>query len=457
MVNRTAYPPHVLEEARVAGWRLRWADARPLPASPDKVYLQVQLWAMTEFREVVYMEPNTVFVRQLSGPFTAQAAYPPGCKVWAARKFDNDWLEELDSSVLGLRPNLQDYQHLHNLYSTSRDSSTFFSSAFASSSWCVLEIEKNADAAVYLHQKHSWNKYKDIQVVQFSGTKPWHSGWQVECTSNLQPLCQQWEQEATSPASPVTVVTSYYVGPSKHGEAKYSAWGRNMMAQNVPLVIFANSASSIPGLELRDPAWTKVVEMDVGSFLVSQQTYDKHWDQQLQMDPERQIHNVFLYKIWMEKTNAVMRAIDSNPYNSTHYVWVDFGSFRGSPFDWNKGWRVHAERFPTHHRLLLFNAPMDHQTKHIGGGFFGGTIPAWESWSRLFFHRLSLELRLGTSFIADDQIMMSLVAADHPHLVCRLSATPIADDPWFYMQHYLAGRVPFDPACSAYKRTQHIS
>jgi hypothetical protein len=444
VVKGGGYSDDVLQAVRVAGWRLHWMNATK--HAHCKAVSKAYLWSLLDYKEVVFMELGSVFIQPLMGPFATQAAYLPGCKIWAGHSLSGKtWRSEPASNVFALMPNPKEYSRLLQLVPDNNiTEQALFNAAFSSSdgSWCGLEFEKAADAASYVTLRQDWDGSHNKQVIYFSTAKPW------QCSKELQPVCTLWQQEAASHTYPVTVVTSYYVGPSKHGEANYKSWGQNFLQQKVPMVIFAKSADSIPGLRIRDPQLTHVVQVDVGDFLVSNGAYEKHWGKQLAMDPEQGIHNIFLFKIWLEKTNNVLRAIDLNPFNSSHYVWMDFGGFR-NPAVWQNNWAPHVERFATQNRILLLNSPVPHSDKHIGGGFFGGSIRAWDVWARLFYTRLSLELHKGTKFVADDQIMMSLIAQDYPRAVCRLSLTPIDDDVWFYMQHYLAGKTPFDGACTA--------
>lgn len=440
------YPPEVLEKARVAGWRLR--EIEPLPNLTDKAselwHAKLHLWAMEEFREVVFMEHTAVFVKPLTGPFTSHAAYPFECKVWAARAFiDGNWTGVLDDSVLGVQPSMAEYYRLVSLLASNttlqKDAVAFYKKAFAdhnNGSWCELELEKNANADVFLKQR---SLLKQTQVVHFGDIKPW------ECSLELQPLCQLWSEEALSNSWPVTVVTAFYTGPNKYAGGSYYKWGRNFMVQNVPMVIFTDNATKIPALESRNPNMTLVVEVALDDFMTSQHTYDSRWEQQLQMDPERHIHHMFLFKVWNEKTNVVMRAIDLNPFNSSHYMWVDFGSFRNQTI-WESNWTVHVDRFPTGSRLLVLATPFNNPHKRIGGGILMGNVRAWMIWSERFYNLLSLEVR-SNNFVGDDQILMTKLAKKHPELFCVVKHTETQYDPWFYLQHYAAGKVPMHPPC----------
>eukprot|EP00775_Hariotina_reticulata_P004791 gene4791-5041_t len=457
LLNGTDYPNSSLETVRVAGWHLRWVNVpKPLP---HKLYALIQLWAMHEYHEVVFMEPMAVFVGPLTGPFTSPAAHPSKCGVWAGRMFANGtWQPQLDTAVMGIRPNVEQYLHLHLLLqsyvaagSADMADTQVLQQAFNITdrpTWCDLEPEKNMPAGAFLQNHTEWELVSQKQVVHFDDIWPWN------CTADLQPVCSIWAEENISQSWPVTVVSAFYRGPNKYVEGSYDNWGRAFLRQKVPLVLITNNASAIPALSLRDPHMTRVLEVKMEDFFVSQQTYDTHWEEQHAVNPERNIHSIFLYKVWLEKTNHVLRAIDLNPFNSSHYVWVDFGSFRDEPV-WGERWTVHRERFPTQNRLLMLTAPMNHPTKFLGGGIIGGSVRAWEQWSLAFYNRLSLELRAGKHFVGDDQILMTMVAKDHPRLVCVVKQTGLNKDPWFYLQDYLAGSVPVETACSKHQTDSH--
>lgn len=449
------YTPDVLEQCRAAGWRLRWVDPIEPPHPSDFArfrdqFVKLHLWSMEEFAEVVYMDLDAAFVGPLQGTFTSLEAYPTDCKVWAARDIRASvWQDAFNMGVAGIRPNKTEFDWLYQLmaqdkvqYEHTMSEQGFLNAIYTSKNgaWCELDFEKNANLAAYSQQRAFWDKAaKQIQVVHYTMTKPW------ECGAEYRPVCNLWETEAAAFTAPVTVVTAYYPGPSKHQQSEYAAWGRTFLQQPVPMVIFTDSRNNLPQVDTRDPNTTVIVELDEALFRTSQTHFS--WDKQLQMDPERGIHHTRLFKLWAEKTQFVMRAIHMSTFNSSHYVWVDFGCFRSPAWAGGK-WVVHAERLPTLNRMLMLNLPVSHPTKKVAGTIFGGSITAWRSWSKRFFDLLSREGRKGTVFVGDDQIAMSLVAERFPHLVCRVAAVDTNDDVWWFLQYYLAGKTPINPHCN---------
>lgn len=403
------YSPMVLEQARAAGWRLRWVEPITPPHPSDFArdqFVKLHLWAMVEFFEIVYMDLDAAFVGPLQGAFTSTTGFPAGCKLWAARDVRaGKWQEGFNMGVAGIRPNASEFDHLHQLmakdqvkYEHTMSEQGFLNAVYTSQNgkWCELEFEKNANLAVYSQQRAFWDAAAPrIQVVHYTMNKPW------ECGSEYRPVCSLWDAESASPSSPVTMVSAYYPGPSKHDDGEYADWGRTFLKQPVPLVIFTDKRSSIPGIDERDANLTRVVELGIAEFHTSMSYYS--WDKQLEKDPEKAIHNVRLFKIWLEKSELVSRAMQLDVFHSMYYVWVDFGCFRSSA--WTSGdWTVHAERFPDN-RILLLNPPIRLPTKRVAGTIFGGSVAAWKAWLPHFYDRLQYEVRKGEMFVGDDQIV----------------------------------------------------
>lgn len=289
----------------------------------------------------------------------------------------------------------------------------------SSGSWCELDFELAADTAVYAADKAHWDS-ADIQVIYFTNVKPW------ACSSDARPLCDLWETEKAAPVYPVTIVSAYYSGPNKHGDDRYKEWAANFLAHKMPLVFFTDDPSSIPGLEARSKLITQIVVVKKDDFFTSRKIF--YWTRQREIDPEDAIHSEHIFKVWLEKTNFVSRAIATNVYDSAYFVWADFGGFRSDI--WGNRWTVHAERLHVVNghghvvvpgtRMLLMNYPGGHPSKHIAGNIFGGARAAWHLWSHTFYNLIQKEYRKGV-FIGDDQIPLGMVAARHPDVVCRLS------------------------------------
>lgn len=300
--------------------------------------------------------------------------------------------------------------------------------------WCALEFEKNANLAVYEEKRDFWDSAKSIQVIHYTLFKPWE-----DCGS---PICDFWFAENASSVRPVAVVTAFYPGAVLHNADEYAALGRTLLLQDVAVVIFTDSKSSLPGLDLRNPNLTHVVEMDVQQFVVSHKAFD--WEQQVELDPEKANRRSAVSRVELEKTNFVMHAIQLDIFKSSHYVWMDFDSMRHDR--WGNAWTVHAERLPTHDRLLLLNEPAGNGSL-VATSVFGGTVHAWRVWSRNYNAALLREARSG-KFIGDVATVMSRVANTRRRLVCRVDAhEQVDDDAGSYLQYYLAGKVSFARQC----------
>jgi hypothetical protein len=234
----------------------------------------------------------------------------------------------------------------------------------------------------------------------------------------------------------LTVVSAYYAGSAKHTTTKYETWGRQFMRMQAPVVFFTDSPSAVPALDTRPVASTHVVVKPVDEFYVMRLIRD--WDAQLALDPEGDIHSAHLFKIWLEKPSFVWHAIAANVFGSTHFVWVDYGCFRG---DGTAAPWFPSPAFLPAHKMLLLNVSGLHTNigKEIGGGIFGGDVAAWRIWTSTFYDVLMQRHDAG-AFVGDDQTTLTIVARRLPHHVCIVPARSDFEDPWFHLQAVLDGR-----------------
>lgn len=447
IVDGNDYDPLVLSQARVAGWSVRPVlPVVPLSSSHNKDvggFAKLRALEMEEFDEVVYMDPDVVFVNTHQGQIISTSAYPNTCMIWAPREFSNGtWTDRFTLGVFGVQPNATEFKRLMDLLLTNENDFNhidlekgFLNVVYpqATGAWCEIEFERAADVAIYGHQREFWLSAVDnIQVIQFTLVKPW------ECTHEYQTICELWQLETDAPTYPVTVVTGYFAGPNKHGEAKYRIWAPYFMQQPGPVVIFTDNPD-VPGLSMRDPTKTLVVVVNKTSFLASHKLFN--WEGQLAIDPMQNIHSTHLFQEWLEKTNFVTKAININPFNSSYYVWVDIGCFRNN--NWGDRWIIHAERFPDD-QMLILKMPGQPNPNRVGGTIFGGHTHVWPAWHHHFYTMLELGYRR-KAFVGDDQVVMSMVVVSHPKLVCIIPNEGGYGDPWFFLQPFLAGTAPAEP------------
>jgi hypothetical protein len=441
------YNNATLNAARNAGWRLRWVD----PVLRKQIEVTqfedaiINIWAMEEYIEVVYVHTDVAFVASLEGSFFPSSEKPTGCKVWAVKDMSSrSFVENFDTGVIAIRPDRDEFAALTTKLKDETNEpfslNLFLNKVYnkQNGAWCELERQKNANMATFSQNRSLWDATRHIQLIHYTQSKPW------QCEDLYKPLCSIWNEEEGSNVYPVTIVTAFYPGPSKHGISEYIGWGRTFLQQPIPIVIFTDNRHSIVGLADRNPNMTCVEELTMDEFSVSRAIFN--WTQQLNMDPERSIHSPRLFKLWLEKTWFVMRAIRLNPFHSAYYVWVDFGCFRSRA--WLSGsWTALSERFPSRDRILLLNFPEHHPTKKVAGGVIGGSVQAWRRWTPLFDHVLVSHAN-ANFFIGDDQVAMSIMAAQHPDVVCRVTPANNGDDPFWYSLYYLAGRVDPQLECN---------
>lgn len=223
-----------------------------------------------------------------------------------------------------------------------------------------------------------------------------------------------------------------------------------MAQQRVPLVVLTDDPAALPASVAARPAnATRVITVDRASLLVASSAWD--WDAQLGRDEERSIHSTHLFRTWLAKPELVLRAAAAAnaDFASSHYfLWVDFGCFRNASAWLGGSWTVHAERLPPDDRMLVMDTPgvVWPRGKSIAGTIYGGSVRAWRLYAAHYYALAAREHRRG-GFIGDDQVVMSLLAERQPGLTCRIKPQQAYGDPWFFLQHYLAGSAPVQQAC----------
>lgn len=131
-----------------------------------------------------------------------------------------------------------------------------------------------------------------------------------------------------------TFVTAYYTIPNKYGDGKknvYIDWITNFIgfSRNISLLIFS-SGKDLKDLQeiTKGKSHIRFVDLPVDQFYVY--SYYSDLKKQKDIDPERDIHSVELYMIWNEKVSFIQRSMNLNPFNSSHYCWIDIGVVRDS-------------------------------------------------------------------------------------------------------------------------------
>jgi glycosyltransferase involved in cell wall biosynthesis len=241
-----------------------------------------------------------------------------------------------------------------------------------------------------------------------------------------------------------TVVAAYYLIASKHSRLEYAKWIENFMQMPFESLIFVDREShdylsaKYPETERR-----RYSLLDFSEFTTSRW----EWESELRKDLEVGIgHSPKLYQVWNEKPFLVQRAITMNPYNTTHFMWVDIGCFREQEqLPLFKDFPV-TERFVNDKVTFLQVYPFLEKEKQklvidtrfqklnrIGGTMFGGSIPALTRFAQLHQEILSTFKAKGL-FAGKDQTLYNFAVLQEPALFHLLEPIPGETyDRWFHL------------------------
>lgn len=205
----------------------------------------------------------------------------------------------------------------------------------------------------------------------------------------------------------------------------------DMLATETPMVVYTDQPALIR--RMRGALPTKIVHLSLDA-LNWQKGYDAaFWRHQRQLDPERDgpHRNVDkdLFRIWDSKMEFVQRAMDSNPFSSERFWWMDIGSVRdgkrwGEWPDTSKVDRLCRER------VCVTDSQHMTGTVYPCGCTFGGAVQPLRQYIALFYKQLHAWAS-SDRWIGMDQDSMKQVVAEHPELFHVIKAD--RGDPWFAM------------------------
>jgi hypothetical protein len=253
-----------------------------------------------------------------------------------------------------------------------------------------------------------------------------------------------------------TVVSAYYLFPSKFPSQRYFEWIRNFL-EHIPChLVFFTSEDLIPTFEAMRAELpgalekTRFVALSLEEWKAFQRYGYPFWSEQRKLDPETGDHSPELYAIWYEKKEFVLRAAEMNPFGHTKFVWCDAGAFR-YPI-----WFPHLQGFaqpdwiPEDKMLLLQIDPFTEGEKQaapgtrdfsavnrIGGGIQAGTAATWKRWSELYDAQLQAYRNQG-KFVGKDQNLLAEMVLDHPEIVQMVASTHFIGDCWFTLLFVLS-------------------
>lgn len=250
-----------------------------------------------------------------------------------------------------------------------------------------------------------------------------------------------------------TVVSSYFIIPSKYEHSTYMKWISNFMKMNFKCIIYVNQLSyNILNKKYPETNNRKYILMELSEMYFNQQ----NWNKTLQMNiyPSLSIkhnHSWDLFAIWGEKVFMVENVIKLNPFFTDTFCWTDIGAFRDTgisllnsrigypnPLTFN----INKVSFPlinSFNKKDLINIyHIDNRflkTIHIGGGHFVGGSKAFLIFAKLYREILQEAINHNV-FIGIDQHIFAFLTLRHPNIFDLIppKCSKSTSDKWFCIQ-----------------------
>ena len=253
---------------------------------------------------------------------------------------------------------------------------------------------------------------------------------------------------------PATVVSAYYEMPSKNKKQDYRVWIRIFLESTPCFLVFFTDEELVPFItdcrrEHMDR--TRIISLPREQWVASTRYSQAEWDKLALLDPETLAgHSVDLYKVWYEKKNFVLRAIDLNPFDHTDFVWTDAGICRDPTLAaLIKKYPV-ADRIPTDRMMMLNVVPFvlrddviingfpggGEDKPRIGGGIIAGPKEEWIKYD-LLFNSIVDRYRHAGLFWGKEQTIMKTLVLENKSKISLIDVKPIAVNIWFYSLLYL--------------------
>jgi hypothetical protein len=197
-----------------------------------------------------------------------------------------------------------------------------------------------------------------------------------------------------------------------------------MLAVSDPMIIFTTSdwKDKIMSFRSHAEASTRIIPIQLDKLPISRIYNHSVWQHQFTLDPIAFYRKSYhLYWIWLSKTYFVHEAIRLNPFETTHFMWMDIGCFRFSTLNEhfaNKILMRHLERIPRESMLMMAHKKIDPPTDpwfsdnsgssdhfYTSGTSFAGNKNMFEIFHKRFLVTLQGYLDRGL-FVGEDQIIL---------------------------------------------------
>jgi len=254
-----------------------------------------------------------------------------------------------------------------------------------------------------------------------------------------------------------TIVSCYYkLENSKHSLYNYKIWMANFFQIQTPKIIFTNK-------DTFDEYFSNIKNNNIYFYLSEFEEF-KTWNyldnfkDSYKIDHEKNIHNIFLYLLWNEKSSFIKKCINLNKFNTDYFVYCDIGCFRMGRYNkyytnWpnidilknigeDKVTILNINSFKPEDLILdKNNLPKSFQkVNRIGGGIIAGHKNILNIWYQKYYELLEKFID-NNRFIGKDQSIMATLYILNKNMINLVKAkkTPYCQDVWFYLEPYLQG------------------
>ncbi len=250
-----------------------------------------------------------------------------------------------------------------------------------------------------------------------------------------------------------TIVTCYFTIPSKFEDQKYKGWIQEFMKLSCNMVIFTDEHNYqfLKSFNKKNAyiIKTTIEELEMYRYL-------DYWKYCKSIDIEK-FHTKELYVLWNEKTFMCERAIKLNPFQSKYFFWSDIGCIRQKypqnvfdsfPSDQKvkqlpkdqivltaiTGFQQSDYQLNTNGISQLFQNRDNQCCKSVvrlEGGFFGGHVDAFPTWTNAYRKELDLFIRTKTFGGKDQYIMANIYLKNQDKFHLRKAVNRKGFDIWF--------------------------
>lgn len=268
-----------------------------------------------------------------------------------------------------------------------------------------------------------------------------------------QPVPQGTFIQKTKPA---TIVSAYYECQSRASLETYKERLRLLLTIPCHIVFFAEEPliEFIKECRQNHKEKTAIIPLNRTEWVANIKYPESMWQQQPDKDPEKELHSVDLYKLWYEKKEFVLTAIELNPFDHEDFIWLDAGIIKDPEIlPIIKDTFPISSRIPIDRMLLLNVQPFlqtDEQKYHnntitgnfklrdrIGAGVIAGSINSWHKWSEIYDETMTRYLE-ADQFIGKEQTIMSTMVLENKNLVSLIAPPKNYSNKWFYSLIHLS-------------------